>query len=423
MSVVADVLVRDGTGRRRRLPTSARSGRGVLGRGGVRRRARARRPARAPARAGRRGSRDHRDRHARRGARRLHRRGGDAQHASPRSTTPPSSARCSRSGEHAGLCDVVSSGCITVGRAGEQLAPMGELLRRSACASSPTTAACVASAGVMRRALEYARVAARRGRRATRRGRDPRRRRRHARRRVVEPPRHPRPALGGGDGHRRPRHRALPRSPARRVHFLHCSAAGTVDLVRAAKARGLPVTAECAPHHFTLTDACVRELRSDVQGAPAAAHRGRRRRRSATASPTAPSTPSPPTTRRTPPESQGAARSRRRPPGMLGLETALAVTLTELVEPGVLSLADALALLSWRPAAIAGLADHGGPVAPGARRQPLRVRPCGHVGGRRGAAGEPGPQHAVRRPQAHRARCATPSSPASRSSSTARRPR
>jgi dihydroorotase len=51
---------------------------------------------------------------------------------------------------------------------------------------------------------------------------------------------------------------------------------------------------------------------------------------------------------------------------MLGLETALALTLTELVEPGVVSLGDALALLSWRPAAIAGVADrHGRPVAPG----------------------------------------------------------
>ena len=53
------------------------------------------------------------------------------------------------------------------------------------------------------------------------------------------------------------------------------------------------------------------------------------------------------------------------PPGMLGLETALAVTLTELVDPGVVSLPDALALLSWRPAALAGLTEHGGPVAPG----------------------------------------------------------
>ncbi len=50
---------------------------------------------------------------------------------------------------------------------------------------------------------------------------------------------------------------------------------------------------------------------------------------------------------------------------MLGLETALALTLTELVAPGVLGLADALALLSWRPAAVLGLTEHGGPVAPG----------------------------------------------------------
>ena len=50
------------------------------------------------------------------------------------------------------------------------------------------------------------------------------------------------------------------------------------------------------------------------------------------------------------------------PPGMLGLETALALALTELDLP----IADVLALLSWRPAAIAGLADaHGGPIAEG----------------------------------------------------------
>ena len=50
------------------------------------------------------------------------------------------------------------------------------------------------------------------------------------------------------------------------------------------------------------------------------------------------------------------------PPGMLGLETALALSLTELELP----LVDLVGLLSWRPAAIAGVADHHGrPVAPG----------------------------------------------------------
>ena len=42
-----------------------------------------------------------------------------------------------------------------------------------------------------------------------------------------------------------------------RVHCQHLSAAGSVALVRAAKQRGLPVTAEACPHHFTLTDAAL----------------------------------------------------------------------------------------------------------------------------------------------------------------------
>src|SRR5204862_1395641 len=50
------------------------------------------------------------------------------------------------------------------------------------------------------------------------------------------------------------------------------------------------------------------------------------------------------------------------PPGMLGLETALALALTELDLP----IEQILALLSWQPAAIAGIADrHGGPIIPG----------------------------------------------------------
>ena len=48
---------------------------------------------------------------------------------------------------------------------------------------------------------------------------------------------------------------ALVRVTGGRVHFLHLSTAGSVELVRRAKAEGLAVTAEVTPHHFTLTDA------------------------------------------------------------------------------------------------------------------------------------------------------------------------
>jgi dihydroorotase len=54
------------------------------------------------------------------------------------------------------------------------------------------------------------------------------------------------------------------------------------------------------------------------------------------------------------------------PCGMLGLETALALAVTELVEPGLLPLNEVLAAMSWRPAEIAGIGDsQGRPIAEG----------------------------------------------------------
>jgi len=149
-----------------------------------------------------------------------------------------------------------------------------------------------------------------------------------------------------------------------RLHFLHLSTAGAVELVRTAKARGLTVTAEAAPHHFTLTDvACATfdpvfkvhpPLRTDADVAAVKA---------GLADGTIDAIATDHAPHRTAAKEQPFEEA---PAGMLGLETALALTLSELVEPGTLALADALARLSWGPAAIAGLADHGGPVQPGA---------------------------------------------------------
>ena len=143
-----------------------------------------------------------------------------------------------------------------------------------------------------------------------------------------------------------------------RMHFLHVSAAETVDLVRVAKARGLPVTCEAAPHHFTLTDAecaastpcsrCTRRCAPTATSPP-----------SGQASPTAPSTPSPPTTRPTPRRARSAC-SKKRPRGCSASRPRSRSTLTELVEPGHLNLRTALGALSWRPAEIAGMRDQGG---------------------------------------------------------------
>ncbi len=52
---------------------------------------------------------------------------------------------------------------------------------------------------------------------------------------------------------------ALSRLTGARMHFLHLSTAGSVAMVSAAKAAGLAVTAEAAPHHFTLTEECCKD--------------------------------------------------------------------------------------------------------------------------------------------------------------------
>lgn len=176
---------------------------------------------------------------------------------------------------------------------------------------------------------------------------------------------------------------ALVRVTGARMHFLHLSTAGALELVRSAKAEGLPVTAEVTPHHLSLADAAVCSydpvfkvnppLRtgSDVAAVRAALAAGVV---DAIATDHAPHAPE----RKDDPFDEA-------PPGMLGLETALAVAHTALcttsqrgegpdgdggwISPGtetVLSLADLFGYLSWRPALIAGITSHGGPIVPGA---------------------------------------------------------
>ena len=258
-------------------------------------------------------------------------------------------------------CDVASSGCITKGRAGAELAPMGEL-HALGVRIFTDDGACVASAGVMRRALEYARSLP--GAVLAQHAEDPDL---AAGGHMHEGAWSSRLGIPGRPGEAESvivaRDAALARLTDGRVHFLHLSSAAAVDLVRDAKVRGLAVTAEAAPHHFTLTDAeCASfdpvykvhpplRTAADVDAVKEALADGTIDAIATDHAPHAPETKERP--------------FEEAPPGMLGLETALALTLTELVEPGIITLPSALALLSWQPAAIAGLADHGGPVEAG----------------------------------------------------------
>jgi dihydroorotase len=261
------------------------------------------------------------------------------------------------------VCDVRAAGCITKGRRGVELAPLGELYDLGVRVFTDD-GDCVGDARVMRHAFEYANALP--GAVLAQHAEDPE-------------------LVAGGHMHEgewsaklgipgRPaeaetsivaRDLALARLTGGRYHVLHLSTAGAAALVRAAKSEGVRVTAECTPQHLTLTDALCASfdpvfkmnppLRTvdDVEALRAALADGTIDAIATDHAPHAPETKDVP--------------FEEAPPGMLGVETALAVAHTSLVEPGLLSLQQVFGALSWKSAGIAGLdaAGHGGPVAAG----------------------------------------------------------
>ncbi len=137
-----------------------------------------------------------------------------------------------------------------------------------------------------------------------------------------------------------------------RLHICHVSTAGSVELIRWAKARGFPITAETTPHYFTLTEEAVRDYGTNAKINPplrtaldiVAIKEGLRDGTiDAIATDHAPH--------------DAASKALDFPlasSGIIGLETALPLTL-RLVDEGVLPLDDAIAKLSTNPSRILGL--------------------------------------------------------------------
>jgi dihydroorotase len=137
-----------------------------------------------------------------------------------------------------------------------------------------------------------------------------------------------------------------------RLHLAHISTVGSVRMVREAKSRGIKVTAEACPHHFTLTEEVVRGFNTlakmnpplrtwrDVQAIKEGLRDGTI---DAIATDHAPHA--------TQEKQQGFTEA---PFGIVGLETALPLTLT-LVEEGIMSLESAIEKLSSAPARVFGL--------------------------------------------------------------------
>jgi dihydroorotase len=255
-------------------------------------------------------------------------------------------------------CDVRPAGAVTLGRQGKALAPMAEMAALGVRIFTDDGAG-VESAALMRRALEYASglgvVVADHCEEASLVGHGC----------MNEGELSSRLGLPG-----RPavaeevmvqRDLALARLTRARLHLLHLSCAAAVLAVRRAKAAGVAVTAEATPHHLVLTEEAVANYdpmakvnpplrtRTDVMALWAGLSDGTI---DIIATDHAPH----------PPEAKQVAFCEAAP-GMVGLETALGLVLSEVDLP----LERLLALMSWQPASTAGLAGtHGGPLAPGA---------------------------------------------------------
>ncbi|RBY93790.1 dihydroorotase [Blastococcus sp. TF02-8] len=278
-----------------------------------------------------------------------------------------------RLGQEAGLVDVVPVGAVTVGLAGERLAELGAMADSAARVRVfSDDGHCVSDPALMRRALEY--VKAFDGV-------------------VAQHAEEPRLTVGAqmheGDRSARlgltgwpaaaeeaiiARDVLLAEHVGARLHVCHVSTAGSVEILRWAKSRGVQVTAEVTPHHLLLTDACAESydpvfkvnppLRTDadVEALRAGLADGTI---DAVGTDHAPHAV----------EDKESEWAQARP-GMLGLEQALSVVIETMVEPGRLDWAGVADRMSVRPAQIGRLGDHGRPIAPGEPANLVLVDPA-----------------------------------------------
>lgn len=257
-----------------------------------------------------------------------------------------------RRGESAGHCTVLPIAAVTVGQKGEQLAPLDALARAGAVAFSDDGHP-VTSAAMMRRALEYARPTGRpiicheedptlkgdgvmnEGFTATRLGL--------------------RGLPGAAESIMCRRDADLAELTGGRVHLAHLSAAQSFDALRDAKRRGLPVTGETCPHYWVLTDEAVGDYDTNAKMNPPLRSE---EDRAACIAAIVDGTVDCFATDHAPHTADEKARPFTDAPfGIVGLETALALTITHLVEPGHLSLARAIELWTDAPRRIFGLPE------------------------------------------------------------------
>jgi dihydroorotase len=256
--------------------------------------------------------------------------------------------------ERAGLASVLPIGAITKNSAGTELAEMGEMKDAGIVAVSDDGRP-VPTAGMMRRAMEYAR------------GFDlP----------VIDHCEDKSLARGGvmHEGHwslvlglrgmpaaaeevDAERDCVLAQLTGAQVHLAHVSTRGAIAAVRRAKAGDLQVTCEVAPHHWTLTDAAVENYDTNTKMCPPLRNQEqidaileglRDGTIDAIASDHAPHH-----------ADEKNLEFDEAPFGIIGLETTIGLAFERLVKPGVISLDRLVELCATNPARILSLHDRG----------------------------------------------------------------
>ncbi len=138
-----------------------------------------------------------------------------------------------------------------------------------------------------------------------------------------------------------------------RIHIMHISCQGSVELVRRAKRRGVRVTTEICPHHFTLTDEWLRTFDSNCKMSPPL--RVKDDVDSCIAG-LADGTIDVICTDHAPHALEKKMQELDQAPfGIVGLETALALVVTQLIEPGLLTWPQAIEKMTINPARVLGV--------------------------------------------------------------------
>jgi len=146
---------------------------------------------------------------------------------------------------------------------------------------------------------------------------------------------------------------ALAEATGGRLHIMHVSTINSIDALRRAKDRGVRVTAEAAPHHFTLTDECLRTFDANYKMNPPL--RGREHVEAVIAG-LADGTIDVIASDHAPHAKQKKMRELDIAPfGIVGLETSLGLVITKLIEPGHLDWPTAIQKMSLNPARILGI--------------------------------------------------------------------